>query len=302
VVLTGEAADEILYGYDSFKELRLLQFWSRNPGSRLRPLLLRKLYPHLRHYKDHKRFGLLRLYYEGFLADFNGPLASLVIRLHNNSIIAKYFNPDHGISFNKALVCDLVNAAQPVGSENWSLLQRNQFLEMQTLLAGYLLSSQGDRMSMAHSVEGRYPFLDHRLIDFLFSLPDHFKLNGLEQKWLLRKAYEPILPPRIIARPKMPYQAPDLKAFYQDGKLRESVADILSPQRIRGSGIFNDTMVNRLVSKYQTVMPEQIGYRDNMLLIFILSTELALMHSRHPRIGELDPKKHRIDYYEKAVS
>jgi asparagine synthase (glutamine-hydrolysing) len=301
VVLTGEAADEILYGYDSFKELSLLRFWNRNPGSRLRPTLLRKLYPHLRHYADPKRFGLLRLYYEGFLPDFDSPLAGHAIRVHNNSVMAKYLNPGLGVSFVKDAVQKYVESALPSNAGRWSLLQRNQYLEMRTLLAGYLLSSQGDRMSMAHSVEGRYPFLDHRLVDFVFSLPDRFKLNGFEQKWLLRKAYEQDLPASIINRPKMPYQAPDLKAFYKNGMLRTPAAEILSQQSIRDYGIFNEVLVGRLISRYQRIMPEQIGYRDNMIFVFALSAHLALHHARHPRLSALDPDKRTVNIIEKEM-
>jgi len=92
VVLTGEAADEILFGYNVYKELKLLEFWNRDPESELRPLLIRKLHPHLRRYRNPRQFGLMRMFYEGFLEDFHNELVGLNMRVHNNKVISNFFN------------------------------------------------------------------------------------------------------------------------------------------------------------------------------------------------------------------
>jgi len=198
VVLTGEAADEILWGYDSYKELKLLDFWNKDRNSYLRPLLIKKLYPHLSHYSNPKQYGLMRMFYEGFLSDYSNNLAGLNIRIHNNKILTNYLNKDLGIVFDKNLLLDIVNSLLPDNFSSWSLLQKNQFLEMKTLLQGYLLSSQGDRMSMSHSVEGRYPFLDHRLVEKVFYYQDNYKLKGLSQKFILRNAFKNKIPDSIF--------------------------------------------------------------------------------------------------------
>ncbi len=104
VVLTGEGADEILWGYDSYKELKLLDFWSKSPTSALRPLLIKSLYPHLNHYKDEAQFGMMRMFYEEFLGDYNNDLASLNIRVHNNKILENYFNRDHQPGYDKDMM------------------------------------------------------------------------------------------------------------------------------------------------------------------------------------------------------
>ena len=206
VVLTGEASDEILWGYDSFKELKLLRFWQKFPSSALRPLLIKRLYPHLKHYADPLQYGLLKTYYQEFLGNCDNELASLNIRLVNNSAIAHALNRDHGCAVDKERILGRIRAMLPPGYGHWSALRQNQFMEMRTLLSGYLLSSQGDRMSMAHGVEGRYPFLDHRLVETAFSFPDSIKLGGLEQKLVLRRAFRGLIPDSIIDRPKLPYQ------------------------------------------------------------------------------------------------
>ena len=294
VVLTGEGADELLFGYDSFKELKLLRFWGRIPESKIRPKLIRKLYPHLTHYSDPKQFGLMRMYYEGFLDGIDNELTGLNIRAANNKILLNYLNKDYDLSFDKELLLEKVRKQLPDNFSSWSPLQQNQFMEMKTLLSGYLLSSQGDRMSMAHNVEGRYPFLDHRVVEMLFRCRDEFKLSGFSQKYLLGQAFGNSVPPSIVNRPKRPYMAPDLKSFFHGGQLSETAAGFLSDGSIRDEGIFDPKMVGRLINKFSRRVPEKIGYRDNMLITFILSCQMAMYWSRNPRIETLSESKRTV--------
>ena len=296
VVLTGEGADEILWGYDSYKELKLLQFWARQPESSWRPLLIRTLYPHLAHFKDSKQFGLMRMFYEGFLGSYDNALAGLNIRVHNNRILTKYFRPEHCEGLDGEWLRSRVEPQIPASSESWSLLQRNQFLEMRTLLPGYLLSSQGDRMSLAHGIEGRYPFLDHEVVEWAFHLPDDYKMKLLSQKHLLRESFRRELPASIVDRPKQPYQAPDLLSFFREGKLSRTAAKWLTARSLEDVGIFDPKMVARLLAKFGRGVPERIGYRDNMVICFLLSTQMAAHHASHPQAASpLDPDLRTVD-------
>jgi asparagine synthase (glutamine-hydrolysing) len=298
VVLTGEASDEMLYGYDSYKELKLLQFWARSPGSVRRPLLIKRLYPHLRHYADEKRYGLMKLYYEDFLGTFSNPLAGLNIRIGNNAVLAAVFNKELGLSFQKDALIEKIRATFPEGYADWSLLQRNQFLEMSTLLSGYLLSSQGDRMSLGHGVEGRFPFLDHRFVERAFSWPDSYKLTGFSQKNILRSAFRGLIPDSIIDRPKLPYQAPDLRSFIRKGKPVSIVDHYLSPEMVKDFGIFDERYVARFLRKFSDRPPDQTGYRDNMTLVFLLSAQVALYWARNPHVSALDERLRTVDIVE----
>jgi asparagine synthase (glutamine-hydrolysing) len=298
VVLTGEASDEILFGYDSYKELKLLEFWARSPRSSWRPLLIKRLYPHLRHYADERGFGLMKLYYEDFLGTFSNPLAGLNIRIQNNTVLAAAFNKELGVQFKKDALIDRVAATFPAGHGDWTMLQRNQFLEMTTLLSGYLLSSQGDRMSLGHGVEGRFPFLDHRVVEKVFSWPDSYKLNGFSQKHILRHAFRGLLPASIIDRPKLPYQAPDLRAFIRNGRPVPLVEQYLSPEMIREYGVFDERFVARFLRKFSERPPDQVGYRDNMTLVFMLSAQLAQYWARNPRKTIMDEKLRTVDIIE----
>jgi asparagine synthase (glutamine-hydrolysing) len=289
VVLTGEGADEILFGYDSFKEIKLLQTWRGESDNDKIDLILRDLYPHLKNYSDPKQIGMMRMFYEDFIGEFDNELMSLNIRTNNNMAIERFFKKDYGVSFNKERLIGKVKKLVPDNYATWSLLQKNQFIEMRTLLSGYLLSSQGDRMSLAHGIEGRYPFLDHRLIELLFCYPDEFKLNGSIQKFLLKESYREVIPKSIIERPKRPYMAPDLKSFFENGKLKDRAAYFLSDAIIKDYGIFEERAVRRFLDKYERGIPDTIGYRDNMIITFLLSAQMAYYWSKTPKQIELNP-------------
>src|SRR5205823_8295557 len=125
----------------------------------------------------------------------------------------------------------------PAGFARWSPLARAAYLEITTLLSPYLLSSQGDRMAMAHGVESRVPYLDHRLFEFAAVLPARSKLRGLREKDVLRRWATAILPPRVTRRRKQPYRAPDVPAFF-DGQPPDYVRELLDDASLARTGIF----------------------------------------------------------------
>jgi asparagine synthase (glutamine-hydrolysing) len=298
VVLTGEAADEILYGYDTYKELMLLELWRRNPDSDEPSQMIRKLYPHLQYFADPKKLGFMKLYYEEFLDDFDNELVGLNIRINNNTIMTNVFNKEWGLSFDKSALVEEIKSVLPSNYKSWSLLQRNQFLEMKTLLSGYLLSSQGDRMSMAHGVEGRYPFLDHRLVEKTFNYDDSYKLSGFSHKHILRDAFRGIIPDSIIDRPKKPYTAPDLQSFHRDGAWTPNASYFLSPKRINEYGIFDPAFVKRFIRKFENGIPAKIGYRDNMIVSFILSCQMIKYWIMNPKKNILNEDLKKVDIVE----
>lgn len=295
VVLTGEGADEILFGYDSFKELKLLNFWKKNVSSKCRPQLIKKLYPHLHHYSDPKLFGFMKMYYEGFLSEYDNEMSGLNIRIHNNRILVNLFNKDLPISFDKEKLREDIRTILPDNFSSWSILQQNHFLEMKSLLSGYLLSSQGDRMSMAHSVEGRYPFLDHRLVEQVFQLPDKYKLKVLSQKYLLTETFNKAIPTSIINRPKRPYMAPDVKSIFQNGVLSEQAAYFLSDEIIDKYGIFDKKYVRRFLNKFSDNNIEDAGYRDNMIASFILTTQMSVYWTENSKTSNLSQQSKDVE-------
>jgi asparagine synthase (glutamine-hydrolysing) len=269
-VLTGEGADEILAGYDIFKESKVRRFCAQQPGSRFRPLLFRKLYPYLPNL-SRQTPEYLSAYFGAGLQELDDPLFSHRPRFRSTSAAKIVFSADL-----KSALGDYDAAAEmasllPEDFRRWHPLNQSQYLETRFLLPGYILSSQGDRMAMAHGIEGRFPFLDHRLVEFAASLPVEQKLQGLEEKHLLRKVASDLLPKEIVERPKQPYRAPDSEVFV-GASPPEYVRAAFRPESIRDSGLFDHRTVDRLHSKCQS--GRAAGFRDNVAFVGVLSTEL----------------------------
>jgi asparagine synthase (glutamine-hydrolysing) len=218
VVLTGEGADEFLAGYDIFKEAKIRRFWGQRPDSVLRPALLRRLYPDIAGLSGNN-FSLLAAFFGEGLTQLDNPVYSHAVRWRNNQRTRRFFTED--VLSSSTLPNGKLLAAQlPPRFMAWDYLARAQYLEIKTFLSQYLLSSQGDRMAMAHSVEGRFPFLDCRVVQFCNDLPSNLKLRGLTEKYLLRKLGERWLPKEIWGRRKRPYRAPVHRSFFSGSPAR----------------------------------------------------------------------------------
>jgi asparagine synthase (glutamine-hydrolysing) len=129
---------------------------------------------------------------------------------------------------------------------------------------------------MANSVEGRVPFLDHRVVEFAGRLPARYKLRGLKEKAILKSALADILPAEIVGRTKQPYRSPDAPSFFVDGRPLPYVEELLGPDRIRQAGYFDAAAVSRIFEKCRA--GRAIGFGDNMALVGIIST--MLMHQQ----------------------
>jgi asparagine synthase (glutamine-hydrolysing) len=213
----------------------------------------------------------LRFFFGYRLTDTNDPFYSHLLRWHNTSRIKTFFSEDMTSQLGNYDSRELLYAGLPVGFKDWTDLGKAQYLESSIFMSGYLLSSQGDRMMMANSVEGRYPFLDHRVIEFCNKLPDNFKLNGLNEKFLLKKMSEGIIPESIRKRSKQPYRAP-LPGNFIDVKRSQYAADILSQDTLKSFGLFDPKKVSNLVTKMYS--QKDIQEVDQMAIIGIISTQL----------------------------
>jgi asparagine synthase (glutamine-hydrolysing) len=167
-------------------------------------------------------------------------------------------------------------ARLPPEFEQWSSLAQDQYLEIQTLLSGYLLSSQGDRMLMAHSVEGRFPFLDENVVALANSLPPDYKLRVLDEKHVLKRVAAPVVPSEIIARKKQPFRTPNAQCFVAPDA-PAYIGEVLSETAIRAANAFDPGSVGRLLSKCRaraTGGSGDLSNFDNMALVGVISTQL----------------------------
>ena len=269
-VLTGEGADEIFAGYDIFKEAKLRRFVARQPTSRLRPELFRRLYPYLPGLRAQSAASLAAFFCAGDAA-LDDPLFSHRPRLRSTAGARRFYSADLRARLGAYDAAEEMAARLPARFSRWGPLHQAQYLETRFLLPGYILSAQGDRMAMAHGVEGRYPFLDPRIIDFAARLSPETKLKGLKEKYILRRLARGRLPAEIAARPKQPYRAPESAAFA--GPVgRALVGRALAPSALADTGLFDPGMVDRLVGKW--TKDGLAGFRDNAAFVGILSTQL----------------------------
>ncbi len=161
----------------------------------------------------------------------------------------------------------------PPDIEDWPPLGRDQYVEAHTLMSGYLLCSQGDRVAMTNSIEGRFPFLDHRVIEFANRLPSRYKIKGLNEKFILKKAMSGLLPESVRTRTKQPYRAPDSQSFFHNGVAADYVSELFSDSRLRDAGYFDPKAVGKLFEKCRS--GRAIGFADNMAFVGILSAMLV---------------------------
>jgi asparagine synthase (glutamine-hydrolysing) len=274
VALTGEGADEVFAGYDIFKEARVRRFCARQPGSRIRPHLFRKLYPYLPGLQRQSAEYLAAFFGAGNDAPEGGiddPLFSHRPRLRGTAAAKLFFSRDLKDTLGSYDAAEEMAGLLPDTFARWHPLHQAQYLESRFLLPGYILSSQGDRMAMAHGVETRFPFLDHRVVEFAAALAPEMKLKGLAEKHILRVAMKDMLPPQIGSRPKQPYRAPDSRAFTGKGAL-DYVAKALGAERLEATGLFDPKATMALHAKCAS--GRAAGFRDNAAFVGILSTQL----------------------------
>lgn len=266
VVLSGEGSDEVLGGYDIFKETKIRRFCATRPESSFRPRLLGRLYPYMPDVQSQPA-SYLRRFFHSQPSDLEDPFFSHCPRWKSTAWLKLFLTKEATIG---STGYHSAAAHLPEDYFSWNWLAKAQYLESTMLLPGYILSSQGDRVAMAHGVEGRFPFLDHRVVEFAAALPANLKMHVLNEKYLLKWCTRGMIPPSISQRPKQPYRAPESDSFFTNRL--DYVEELLQPQRLRDDGVFRPEAVENLVAKARS--GRVLGTRDNMAVVGIISTQL----------------------------
>jgi len=291
VIMSGEGADEAFLGYGIFKDTLLLTDWKMIDAAEKKAKLSR-LYPYLGHFAAEEQQTHLMGLYQQFSVERNPGLLSHEMRFQNGRFSCRLLREPADP------LAQILNwiAAVP-GYAGFSPVQKAQWLEFKTLLAGYLLSTQGERMGLAHSVENRCPFLDPQVVALASALNLKFD-DGFNEKYLLKQAFRDRLPAAVIAKGKFPYRAPDSAAFvtyqpdYQDWLLADSTLNAID--------CINPAFARALVKKIFAARPEQISTKENQTFIFLISL-VWLQHYFVQRAGlttmhdqPLDPGAFRV--------
>src|SRR5258706_12277217 len=230
-----------------FKEAKVRRFWARRPQSKGRPRLLRRLYPYLAGMQS-QSIDYLQAFFRNGLAETGDPLCSHLPRFTLTRRATRFFSADLRASLGGYDALQELRGRLPAAFGAWHPLSQAQYLETAFLLPGYILSSQGDRVAMAHGVEGRFPFLDHRVVEHAARIPPRLKLKGLREKHILRHALGRYLPAAVSERPKQPYRAPDSESSLGAGA-PEYVERGLSAPALETAGYFYPSAARKLAAK-----------------------------------------------------
>jgi asparagine synthase (glutamine-hydrolysing) len=254
VVLTGEGADELFAGYLTYKADRYSALARKVPAGLRRAAL--------------KYAGLLpvsddKISFEYKLKRFlQGSLLS-------PEMAHVYWNG----TFTQAEKRDFFHFADPKpmaamleNMDGAQGLQRYLEFDQRYYLADDILYKV-DRMTMAHSLEARPPFLDPRIVDFSRRLPEQFKLHGSQSKYVLRRLMQDKLPPNVLRRPKIGFDIPIHEWFR--GVLQPMLLDTLSEEAVRASELFNWNAVEQLVRNH-VERKANLGYHLWGLMVLLL--------------------------------
>ena len=240
VCLSGDGGDELLAGYAWYAELdRLSKFDKLIPAWLRKNLLVEKL-------------GSIPYFMRG--ATLLKNISATPEERHIN--LMTYFN-QHSIYslLSHEYKSSYIRKEHPLRNiynglpKNWDDVKRAQLADLQSYLVEDILMKV-DKMSMAHSLEVRVPFLDHQVVEFLFNQPTIFKLSGSNQKRLLKAAMKGVLPDEIINRKKQGFSVPIRKWLLDD--LKERVGDLLLSSTNSASGAFNTQEVEKVWKRLQS--------------------------------------------------
>ena len=265
VAIGGEGGNELFLGNDLFKEVSVRRFCLRRPDSVVRRRLFDRVYsyPHADHHQI-ARQDLLDA------AEPSDPLFSH-LPLFLSSSIEDFYERDFKARIGGLdVICEL-RASLPTRFFGWSPLNKAAYLEMTTRLSPCVMSSYGDRMTTAHGLEGRYPFLDHRVFEFAAALPTGSRLRGLRDKEILRRWAARILPREIACARRSINRASEARLFFS-ADAPSWVHAQLSREALERVGIFSPAAVSGLVQRWHAGATATLG--EQRAMIGVLSTQL----------------------------
>ena len=244
VVLTGEGADELFAGYVGYRFDRFRDRESKSYD------LETALEDELRQ----KLWGDKNFFYE---KDHHA-LREVKQTLYSTRVNQRYREFD-------CLNHELINKERLRGRHP---LHQRSYLDFKLRLSDHLISDHGDRMTLANSVEGRYPFLDIDLVEFSTRIPPELKLPNYIEKYILKRVAEDLLPPAIVKREKFGFHAPGSPYLLQQGV--EWIDDLMSHERIKRQGYFNADVIDHIRTEYtQSGFKLNLPFEDDLLIVVL---------------------------------
>lgn len=235
VILSGEGADELLAGYDKYKLLHYSNKYSALLYSPFFSLLSRLCTGNI---KLQRGFDLLAS--QGETAQTYLNLVSVFTNQEKQGLFGRQLAELQDSAHSPL---QLVKTYLHSGPDKGDYLDRLMYLDIKTWLPNDVLL-KNDKMTMAHSLEARVPFLDHKFAEYVMTIPNRLKLKGLSEKYILRKAMQGMVPESITKRRKHGFTVPISQ--WMQGELKR-VADVLfAPGRIKERGFWNYSAIEKL--------------------------------------------------------
>jgi asparagine synthase (glutamine-hydrolysing) len=246
VVLSGEGADELFAGYVGYR--------FDEKRSKMRPKADRESLIRQRLWGDST------FVYEKQYAEFE----EVKLGLYSQNLREQF----EDFSCTNEAILDLEKV------ENCHVVHRRSYIDFKLRLVEHLISDHGDRMLMANSVEGRFPFLDKDLMEFCTQIPVDLKIRSGIEKYLLKQLGNRVLPREIVHREKFSFVAPGSDTLIKRHK--EWANDLLSYNRIKRQGYFDADAIERIKKQYQQEDFKLNLPFDNDLLITVLTFNIFL--------------------------
>ena len=269
VVLTGEGSDEMLAGYAHFREDMLLYDSAGQDPAEIERLLeqlerANAVSQGILISDEASEDSAMMRRLLGFIPSMYNPFFARLGR--SQSLLAPdYFAAFKGVDRASLLLNNIDVARRLTGR---APVHQSLYLWSKTALPGYILTLLGDRMEMAHSIEGRVPFLDHKVAEFLFNTPVSLKIRGLTEKYILREATRDVLTDRVYRRQKHPFLSPP-EALGKPSRMTALIQDTLRSRTVESIPFLEARAVRKLADQLETMTPSERGRIDTDLMSLI---------------------------------
>lgn len=266
VVLSGEGADEIFLGYNIFKELLIRENWEQIPENE-KSGELKNLYPYLSQFSE-QNLRFTKSLFSKFSKNQQDSFFGHQLRINSNQLTTRLIKTDLATENYQTQLQQVHNFLE------LDSLRKTQIVENWSLLSGYLLSTQGDRMSFASSIEQRCPFLDKEVFNFTWKLPRKLMLTKKNKVWqeknLLKGLATRFLPELISQRPKTPYRSPDHR-IVKSSTFHSLLQDLLSSQNTQGLNFLDQKHITGLLRSIDRKETHQLKPAETHSAIFLIS-------------------------------
>ena len=277
VVITGEGSDEILGGYAHFRRDMLL--YNREGQD---PEAVRELMTWL---EEHNQVSRGLLLPDGEIGPLDGvkrilsyvpswieTFSSRAVKLR--PLLAQDFQARYGPLEGTYGILDEADVRGQLKGRD--ALHQSLYLWSKTVMAGYILTMLGDRMEMAHSIEGRVPFLDHKLVELIVSQPVNQKIRGMTEKYVLREAVKDVITDTVYKRQKHPFLSPPA-TLNPDETFHTYVQDTLRGKTFAQLPFFDQGQVINLLDR----MPEMdVGARTSNDQVLMQLVSMCVLQER----------------------